>query len=116
MLCNQDAACRFGLGVTRKSEQPPTVPKCNNDVPSAAFHVGDFGPGDADIHGAAEFQPAAGQDHMTVLIGAATAKTNRCHEMAFVPGRKWIGSLDPRQLSAPKAGGEFGRGGIIEKK
>jgi hypothetical protein len=27
MLCNQDAACRFGLGVTRKSEQPPTVPK-----------------------------------------------------------------------------------------
>ena len=27
MLCNQGAACGFGFGVTRKSEQPTTVPK-----------------------------------------------------------------------------------------
>jgi len=33
--------------------------------------------------------------------------------MAFVAGRKRIGSLHPRQLSAPKAGGEFGGGGIV---
>ena len=53
---------------------------------------------------------------MTVVIGATATKTNRCDEMAFIPGRKRIGSLDPRQLSAPKAGDEFGRGGIVGKK
>jgi hypothetical protein len=53
---------------------------------------------------------------VTVLIGATTTKTNRCDEMAFVPGRKRIGSLDPRQLSSPEAGDELGRGRIVGKK
>jgi len=52
---------------------------------------------------------------MTVLISTAPTKTNRCDEMAFVAGRKRIGSLDLRQLSFGEAGGELGRGEIVRK-
>jgi hypothetical protein len=116
MLCNQEAAHRFWLGMAREPQEPPAVLKRHHDFAPSAQHVGDFTPGDADVDRPSEFEPAACQNQMAVLVGTAPAESHRRHEMAFVPWRQRVRRLDLREVATAKAGGEFCSGGIVRKR
>ena len=80
-----------------------------------ALHLCNFAPCHADIDGAAELKPPAGQHNVTVLVDPTAAEPNRCDEMTFVSRREWIRCLDRRQFPTTKMGEKVGRGGIVRR-
>ena len=68
MLCKHDAARGFAIRMTGKAQKPPAILEGYDDVTGDAPDVGHLAPRDAEIEGAAEFQPAGREDEMAVLI------------------------------------------------
>jgi len=101
MLCKQDAARGFAIRMTGKAEKPPAILERYDDLMGDAQDVGHLAPGDAEIHGAAEFQPARRQDQMAVLISPPAAEADRRHVMTFIARRERVGCGGSRQFAAP---------------
>src|SRR5437016_14113061 len=109
MLCKHDAARGFRLRVAGEAEKATTVLERHDDLADGAVHLSDLAPADAEIERAAEFEPAAGQDEVTVLVGPPAAKPDGRCVVALVPWRQRVGCLDRRHVAAPKAVGELSR-------
>ena len=109
MLCKHDAAGSFSSRMTRKAQEPAAILERYDDVAGDALDVRHLAPRDAEIEGATEFQPAAGQDQMAVLISPPAAEADRRHVMTFVARRERVGRRGRRQFAAPQAVDEFGR-------
>ena len=109
MLCKHDAAGGFSGRMTRKAEKPAAILERYDDVAGDALDVGHLAPREAEIDGATEFQPAARQDQMAVLISPPAAEADRRHVMTFIARRERVGRRGRRPFAAPQTVGEFGR-------
>jgi len=108
MLCNRGAARGFDVRMAGKPEKPAAVLQRNYDFARSAVDVRNLAPGDADIQRTPEFQPAAREEEMAVLVGAPTSEADGRREVALIAGRKRIGLLDHRQIAPPETVGELG--------
>ena len=109
MLCKHDAARGFASRMTGKAQKPPAILERYDHVTGDPLDVAHLAPRNAEIEGAAEFQPTARQDEMAVLISPPAAEADRRHVMTFIARRERVGRRGRRPFAAAQTVGEFGR-------
>lgn len=70
----------------------------HDDLPAVPADRSNVAPRHADVDGAPELEPAAGEHQVSELIGATPAEARGSDEVADMSGRQRIGGLDARQL------------------